>query len=750
MAELRIDDFSGGKTDHYVNGPVNRAREYDNLLITRNKKPIQRPGSVIYDEANPQIPQGIQRVSQIKEFEGTLFATSERNLNYIDGAFNQLLGPVDTNPAFGAGTVNSHITLKEWQGHLFGAIDEYSTPRKIYKDQLGNWQVRNAGLPALASAPTFTPTGSGNSYVYALHYSYTYQVGTVEYKDVGPVFFSDAVDTNVIDGANPVNLTNIPVISNSTTEAWDTLTIKCEIYRTAVGGTVFQYVGEVTNGTTIFADTVTDANLGTTIYTTGGVISNDPAPPCKYVVIANDIGWYLNVKEGTEEKSFRIRHSLPFQPEGSPESYFVDVEGEITGGSNIDIYPIIFTKDKTIRLEGTVDELGRGFVKKRIVSDRIGCISNDSIVRTVRGVYFVALDGFYFTDGFRVQKLSNHLIETYTRGTVNETQQKRINGAYDDQTGRIYWSFQSDPNGTDCDTIFVLDTYWPVVEPGEASFTTYSGDEDIMRPTAVEIVNGELIRGDRQGYIFIHQDNLTTDPVIDTGDFVANWDTRAVIYTLESCAFSMGTESQTKYGTKVYAIYKNLSNLSTEIRSINNDSGQERALKDIRFRSNVEWGQEDIVWGDEDVIWNFGGLIITTRRFPARGLRFIYKQIVFTNAFTIIGNSDVFGEGDVDASALTVTMSDTVANNWPSSILGFQIFFEDDDYELGYEITNRTDDVLTVLDPDGQLVTGTNKRWVIRGFRKTERFSLESYTIYFDPYGDSIAAYSMGDDGSNA
>ena len=351
----KVEDFSGGETDHYVNGPTQRARFMRNFLITRNRKPIVRNGSELYDPTLglDQIPAGNQRISKIKFFQDELFEFSARNGYYRDGTFVTLTGPVDNNPVFGAGTVANHVSIAEWQKHMLLTIDAYSTPRKVFHDGT-SWQVRTAGLPALASAPTITPqTNDGISYIYYFLHKITYTVGTVTYIDRGaPIVVQETAGGDMSGATHFNDISAIPVLANGATECYDTASIQVEIYRTSSGGTVGKLVGSVTNGTTTFLDNVTDANLGITIYTSGGRVDNDAPPEAKYVAVANEAAWYANARVGSEEFSNRVYQSLQSDVDSVPASYFIDVDEEITGISNVDIYPIVFTKNKTYRIEG--------------------------------------------------------------------------------------------------------------------------------------------------------------------------------------------------------------------------------------------------------------------------------------------------------------------------------------------------------------------------------------------------------------
>ncbi len=746
MAELRVDDFTGGITDFYLNGPLNASKTLDNFLINRNRKPEERPGSALFDDDYYQIPAGNQRIAKVVPFKSVLFQHSARNVYYVNSGWQTLTGP-SGNPFFGAGTISNYSSFSEWNGHLYATIDAYSTPRKLYKDGSSVWRTRTAGLPKLASGPTITPShNDAKTYIYDFHYQYNYSVGTISHVDRGAttsVEVANASDMSI--GGHTNQITAIPVITNGSTENYDTTAIKVRIYRTESGGVVRQYVGEVTNGTTSFSDTVADTALGEAVYTDGGVVDNDSPPQAKYLVIANDIGWYADVKEGSEEKTFRVRQSLQYDIDACPESFFTDVDEDIKAIGAVGIYPLVFSERKIWRFEGYVDNQGRGFVRKRVVSDVVGAVGQDSLISTIRGIFFASLDGFYFTDGFNVQKLSENLNERYPGFVDTETKKKRICGTYDRVSGRCYWAVQADAAGSENDALYVLDPYWGLTT--KSCFSTWSSGVD-MKPTSLTFVDNDLVRADSRGYVFQHYAGSYNDMVVNTAAAPSTWQTKAVIYDYTSCAQAFGSELMRKMVVSILVVAKNETNLSLLVQSLNDDSNVARDLREIRFRNNVVWG-DDIIWGDPDITWNYQGVIQMKRMFPRNTLRCTYKQIRMTNAETVIARSDDYGTATADGAANTVLLDDAVTENWPTDILGYWITFDFDDYTREYPISIRSNDTITVLDPGNTLQTGSHK-WLIKGYRKNEKFGLEAYTLDYQVFGESHPGFRSTEAGENA
>ena len=74
------------------------------------------------------------------------------------------------------GDGGSNTATTRWNDQIFTTNDAYSIPMKIYRDDRGNLNVRNAGMAKLASDPTVSIGSAGEfSYLYAFDYSYEYR-----------------------------------------------------------------------------------------------------------------------------------------------------------------------------------------------------------------------------------------------------------------------------------------------------------------------------------------------------------------------------------------------------------------------------------------------------------------------------------------------------------------------------------------------------------------------------------------------
>lgn len=606
--------------------------------------------------------------------------------------------------------------------------------------------IRTAGLPEIdGSGVGFTKSHSeGHSYVYKLVYSYDYSIGTVDFQDLGPTEQLATVTNapNMDTGGRSIQLTSIPVLSNTASTNYDTTRIKVKIYRTTNAGIVFFYVGEITNGTTTYTDTTNNTNLqlNALLYTEGGVLDNDPAPIAKIVHVANtDVAYYVGVKEGDEFRGNKVRPSIPGDVDACSLDVFAETEEDIIGFSSVQAFGIALCQNSAYRLEGVVDELGRGSIQRFKISDTCSCVSSQSVVQTLEGVFWAGKDAFYYTDGYRVIKINEDWPTTYKSLVSTDAKKSKIQGKYDSFNRRIVWTVQESDASLDNDKLYVLHLKAGVSE--NSSFTTAS-NEDYFFPTAIEFDGDDMIRSDKRGYIIIHEPDLTTDPKIDTAVAASLWNTVYIPFDYRGAAMNFGTDLVRKYATNIILTCKNKSNISVQIKSNNDDNKKVSNLKPIRFRGNIVWGDPNIVWGNDDLIWNFDGLIENRLWFPKGSLRFSYKQIQLSNAFVAIYNSEALSTVNVDSTAKTVTLTDATVS-WPTDIVDYFVSFASDSYVKEYRILTRDSALqFTYQDALNQSSSSTGGSFVIRGYPKGEVLNVLSYTVAYIAFGDTQQGFT--------
>lgn len=735
---LEVNDFSGGIVDDYINAPAKFCETSDNIDCIENRSLLMRPGSIIDNDAvaDDQIPAGTQKIRTLINYKNsdTLLVHSAKKLYYRNpSSYATLSGPTG-NDAFSLGDVNSCVAHTQWKGHLFVTNNDFAKVQKIYKDSSNILRIRSAGLPALASSPVITPGVVGaRNYVYAFHYYYTYTVGLETFEDAGPVTLVEVANSGD-PFVNPNAISVIPVLSNGATGNWDTTVIKVKIFRSIDAGTTYYEIGEVTNGTTTFNDNFADSAISDdelVIYTEGGIVDNEEPPLAKYIHVVQNRMYYAHIKEGLEVLPSDVRQSIDGDPDSVPATFSDTVEDEITGISSVNENPIVLCKKHIYRIEGSFDEFGRGVMVHTRIHDTAGCISHNSCVQAEQGLFWAGNDGFWYTDGYRTFKVSDHINRKY-KAFVDAAKAtgdlERVTGIYDEKNRKIIWAVQQDSASLDNDSCFTLDLRYGVSEV--MPFRTWSGSNVSFRPTSIVFFNNLLYRADTRGYVLIHSDEYTTDPKIDPLLNAEDWVKETIIWRYKSPASNFGSNFVRKWVPRILLTAKNRSNISIQINVINDDGKFTRELTQIRYRNNFVWGDTEFVWRNEDCVWNAEGLIEEWRRLPRRGLRCSYLQVEVTNAYTVITNSDTIGQATVNTALNTVTLDSFATADWPIDAADYYLSFESDNYTQQYLITARTDDTVTVADPNNTLPSGSQK-WLLKGYKKNEVLNLLSFTVHY-------------------
>ena len=748
MAAVEATDFSGGITDYPLNAPLNKMAACDNLLINQYStmgKPFTRFGSVLFSQTAPQIPIGAQRISTCFMHQGLVFVQSASKLYFYNSvAWIEVLGPTG-NPALIGNTTSEQVNYSPWNAHMLLTTSARTRPQKLIIDNLGEPQIFEAGLPMVAAGTIFPVGGGANQYLYKLVYKQTYTTtGAVVFLDYGPT--TTAVAVNV---AGSISITAIPVLANGLTSNYRTADIKVEIFRTVNNGNVFYSVAEITNGTTTYTDTMLDATLinRNTLYTTGGVSENDPPPRCLSLhVTSQNVAYYANILTDTGQTlSTRVIQSIQSDVDSVPESYFIDMIEPVVGISSTKSNTVVFCAESVYRLDGTVDELGRGGLTSERISDTAGCISTSSIVQALDGVFWLGPNAVYYTDGYKVVRLNADFSKTYrtwttTNGATDTLRTRKFQGKYDRVKNRIWWTIQPGAEG-DVSMCYILDLTWGVKE--NATFTTAGGTSFV--PTAIEFTSGDMIRCDSRGYVLYHQDELHADKRIDVTMAPTLWPDETIIYYLETAAFNFGASNVRKFVLGAAITCESTTNLSLQIVSNNDDGRVIAPLLPIRYRGNITWGEVDVYWGDTGLSWNLRGLISEKRRMPAKSLRCVYKSLILTNAEVAIVNSEFLGLATVNAAASTVVLSG--AFTWPGNSVGYVVYFASDSYTIGYEILIRSDTTLVFADLLSSAVSAVGTSWVLRGKPKGEVLNLLNLSINYEVAGPTLHVYTNSGSG---
>lgn len=735
-----IQDFSGGITDYHLDAETNRCAEAENLVLYRHGRQGKletRPGSTLTYSAAPQPSGASERVDSFFYLEDTLFCQVGDRLYYDNGSgWTELQGSTG-NSLF---LVDMERTTAHdyWNGHLF--ITSATDPAgggiekgvKVCKDSLGAWKMYSVGLPDPdgMAAVTSSPNPLVASYRYAAVLTRTYTVGDRTFKDVSSVDYDEVVlqqEALYTGMAYPTQL-----VGTSYSTPRHPGTIVREYYRTTDNGAIFYKIGE-----NLSSDDMPDSTLVNQeqLYTTGGVVDNDSPPLTRYFHVAEDRGYWAHREETFTN---RIWQSQAGDPDSVPATFFVDVDEPIRGISSVQGRVIAICDNSVFRIDGSFDELGQGFMAAQKIDSRASCVSHNSIVQTMDGIFWAGREGIYFSDGFKVIRVNDGWDQRYTNlisGT--EAENERIYGAYDRKKKRIWWSCRNDIAASDHDRCYILDLNFGISPDMPCTSAVDNGNLS-FQPTALLFQNGNMYRGDPRGYVFTHNEDTLSDPLVDTGVTPANWAVEPILFNYTSAATSFGQIGTRKMVQRTGLVCDSAKStaLSLKLTTITDDGRKFGEAKPIKFIGGLIWGGVGAIWG-LDYRWGNDGISDIWRRVPAKARRCNFSQTKLTNAEVALYNSDSLGTATIDDVAKTATLA---AGTWPSDIVGYSIAFSSDSYVTEHEITAVSSGVATY---SGLPATeGSGIGWVIRGVLKEQAVRLLSVTQHYDVFGRTQESYS--------
>lgn len=587
--------------------------------------------------------------------------------------------------------------------------------------------------PAATGDIASSAGGTGNTYLYALHYKYNYQTPTKLFLERSDILYIEIADV----GAPETNNITITLPGLSSLVGYDMTNVEISIYRTFNdSATAFYKLDDVAANTASYVDAKSDTSIENNqpLYADGGELSDEPPPKAKFSVVVNDTLVLGDIQAGTEELTNVLQISKPAKLYSCPSSFRLEFEGDIKGLGYINTYPIVFLEDKVYRVEGSFDSFGKGFLRKRQITDTVGAINHKSIVSTKKGVFFAGADGFYATDGFEAKRISSDINDTYN----NLADKSDIEGTYDRFNNRVMWSAKMDSSNTYNDSIFVADLDYSTPKGG-FPFSIWDGGEDPANfsISGIGFDNDEinLLRLDPRGYLIYHDTSLADDCFVNINKTPDTWDTQTIFYRIDSVALDFGNPKVRKWVPKININAQNVSTIGLQIDSANDNSGQFSSLKEIVDQSNLAWGDPSVVWGDDDILWNLIPIISAWRYFPAvnQKIRCMYKQLRFKNAYTEVDNSNSLGNASVTASSTTVTLLNHPSTTWGSDNVNYFIRFAHENYAFDYKITAISGADLTISDSANTLTDSSSTAFKIFGYKKGEVLNLSNYVVSYNP-----------------
>jgi hypothetical protein len=586
---------------------------------------------------------------------------------------------------------------------------------------------------------------------------------------------TDGLTNNVVNNISSPVLSNLPTLANTAITNYEVSTLKLEIFRTQDGGNTYYKLDEVLNGVATYTDSASDTESTEEspilsdrepLYVTGGEVVHTQAPECRFLHIFSDTAYFGYIKDTGQVFPDRVIQSIPGAPDTGPATFSLDLGDELMGITSTRSNVLALCRNSIHRLQGGFTNLGQGNLSSERIVGEAGCISSKSIVQTEIGVFFAGTDGFYYTDGFQLIKISIDLNKTYLSLTKTRDQASRIHGKYDKRSRRIWWSVSSESSATECDRSYVYYLDYGVKPAGVFTGPIQNGTH--WAPTALDFFQDDMIRGDARGLLLRHNEKFKGDCKIpassDDFDALDQWGKVHIPYRYLSCALDFGTISVGSYVTKIHLLGANDGNVNVQIAAIADNNNYARSKKDlapIRFRDNLVWGDPSVVWGDPLTEWKTDGRLDVSRHFPSGNLRAQLKQIEIRPASTGVYKYDEYPEESfcdvavetIDGVAYTrvnlATPDGYTELWWPMDVVGMSIAFEADNYETEFPITEWFNNRLTITDADEALVLGlTNQKWVIRGYMKEAGFHVLAYALDMALFG-GFGNPAVGNGGEN-
>jgi hypothetical protein len=268
----------------------------------------------------------------------------------------------------------------------------------MYKDDgtnLWNW-----GITAPSATPGVGTTGTGLTGVYHVKFTYCRKVGSTVICESNPSPASAAQ-----------TLANQSLAITGMTASSDGQVTHIRIYRTIADGANYYWDQDIANGTTTATSSQADDALGSELAT-----DNDPPPACGYVSPPWEGRLWL-----CQDPNYPhyLYYTKRFQPEVVPTANFLEIgtpEDPLQcalpyGGINV-----VFARARKYRVMGTGTT---PFVAQETPSKR-GCPAWAAADIGEDGIYFLATDGIYKTNGFAAdEQISGPIQPLFEGRSVN-------------------------------------------------------------------------------------------------------------------------------------------------------------------------------------------------------------------------------------------------------------------------------------------------------------------------------------------
>jgi hypothetical protein len=234
--------------------------------------------------------------------------------------------------------------------------------------------------------------------------------------------FSSAVTTGGLPGVTVV----VPTLRVTNKMAARGI-LNVVLYRTIVNGTVY-YRDQVT-ANTMTADSVTfvrnnesGLDAGTLLYTTGGVLDNQPAPPFSAMTIYRNRIVGINAEKPTQ--LWYSKQVIPGEPVEFSDFLTLNLDpvgGDATALAALDDKLIIFKPGVAYYITGSGPDNTGGqndFSVPILINTNSGCVEPRSVITAADGVMYKSAKGIYILDRSLQDSYIGYGVEDYNAGSV--------------------------------------------------------------------------------------------------------------------------------------------------------------------------------------------------------------------------------------------------------------------------------------------------------------------------------------------
>ena len=619
--------------DNFTRGLTSKINEKNPQFLLKNNNMYVDVNGVLRTRA------GSDRFTDITfdgEFSGS-FELGERvdpNLCFVAGdkvyQVQDLNFSSNPNRLFNRDEKYSINATSEFINHVYVGNNFQDVPRKIFLGAGGEINHMVAGLRSLSEFIQ----GDHNKIVSRPVSSFVYEfVLKRTYMSLGRTFVDLSrpmivqfqllqEEINVARGGHIRFTLPIGEALEGIREYYGTLKgFSVEIYRTRSDDTTTPYkmnkelILERLNPTSFFLDYpqlpgVSDRALTNNVLPFVNDIFPDPPPQAKYMDIAEGVALYGNTREFPN----RVWQSLSSNPDAVPNTFFTDLDSEITAIKSYDfLFHFVFTRKSVYRVTSYFSDNGSGNLSFRKIYDVDSAIHQNAVTIADGTMYFLGFKGVYISKGDSVVRISEHIEELH-RDIVESTNPDFIKSTYDQSRNNVLFLcpqvIRREVNNQTLvekkDLILVYDTL-------HQGYSTWDGldIQDLI------VFEKELLRFS-QNRIFQFDDRLAEDEVF-IGDSAfrnsVNWQFRTV-------NTSLNLDEVQKYIPDVSCEFSSKSTFSSYLRAYNDQSEVPRECNSFSKIDKWIWRVTPLLWRITRLNWREQLKIRAQKRgLPARDLR---------------------------------------------------------------------------------------------------------------------------------